>query len=84
MKPWHVTLADGTRIAVRRDLSQMTTYILLEQEDWFEDEIRFARRVCAGPGLALDIGANHGVYALSMARAHPQRRVVAFEHTDGR
>lgn len=81
MKPWQVTIADGTRVAVRRDISQMSTFVLLEQEDWFEDEISFVRRLCARPGLALDIGANHGVYALSMASSHTERRVVAFEPT---
>lgn len=35
----------GFAIEVPRDLSMITPYILLEQEDWFEEETRFIRRV---------------------------------------
>ncbi len=35
----------GARICVPAVLNQITPYILLEQEDWFEDEIRFVRDV---------------------------------------
>lgn len=57
-------------------------YILLEQEDWFEDEIEFVRRLLK-PGMnVIDIGANYGVYTLSMARAvAPDGKVYAFEPT---
>lgn len=57
-------------------------YVLLEQEDWFEAEIRFVRRMLR-PGMrAIDVGANHGVYTLAMARAvGAQGQVWAFEPT---
>lgn len=79
---WVVTLQPGVRLCVRPTLEQMSTYVLLEQEDWFEDEIGFVRRLAEPDMLALDIGANHGVYALSLAAAGA-RRVIAFEPTRG-
>jgi FkbM family methyltransferase len=69
----------GGRISVPRHLG-ITTYILLEQEDWCEDEIRFVRQRLK-PGMrALDIGANFGVYTLAAAGAvGGGGRVWAFE-----
>ncbi len=70
----------GFHVCVPRSIASMTTYALLEQEDWFEDEIRFVRRLL-GPGMnAIDIGANYGVYTLSMAKAvGPGGRIWSFE-----
>jgi FkbM family methyltransferase len=72
----------GARIAVPAALDCLTTYILLEQEDWFEDEIRFVRGWLR-PGMrAVDVGANVGVYTVAMARAVGSNgRVWAFEPT---
>jgi len=73
-------MVDGVRVVVPQSLNLITPYVLLEQEDWFEDEIKFVRRVLAAGDNAIDIGANYGVYALSMARAvGPSGRVWAFE-----
>jgi len=73
-------MVDGARVVVPQSLNLITPYVLLEQEDWFEDEIKFVRRVLAAGDNAIDIGANYGVYALSMARAvGPSGRVWAFE-----
>jgi FkbM family methyltransferase len=67
-------------VVVPASLDVMTSYVLLEQEDWFEDELRFVRRAIGTGQRALDIGANYGVYALSLARAvGPTGRVYAFE-----
>ncbi|NYZ12812.1 FkbM family methyltransferase [Azospirillum sp. RWY-5-1] len=67
MTVFAIEIPDNVRISVKADLEYLTTYILLELEDWFEDEISFVRR-CIEPGmLAFDIGANHGVYTLTMA-----------------
>jgi FkbM family methyltransferase len=73
-----VRLHGGASIVVSSDISQPTTWITLEQEDWFEDEIRFLRHACRPGWQALDIGANHGVYALALA-SHGATRVWAFE-----
>lgn len=72
----------GARICVPEALGQITPYVLLEQEDWFEDEIRFARRSLQ-PGMrVVDVGANYGVYTLAAARAVGRDgRVWAFEPT---
>ena len=62
-------MPDGARIVVPDDLRITTTYVLLEQHDWFEDEIRFLRAAIR-PGMrAIDAGANFGVYTLSLARS---------------
>ncbi|MBC7802824.1 MAG: FkbM family methyltransferase [Candidatus Parcubacteria bacterium] len=72
----------GARLAVPAALNQLSTNILLEQEDWFEDEIRFVRRWLR-PGMqAVDVGANIGVYTVAMAHAvGAGGRVWAFEPT---
>ncbi len=63
-----VRITGDVAVCVPRSLQLMTPYILLEQEDWFEDEIVFVRRLMQ-PGMhALDIGANFGAYTLTMAR----------------
>jgi FkbM family methyltransferase len=71
----------GARLAVPAQL-QITTYVLLEQEDWFEDEIRFVRGWLR-PGMrAIDAGAAFGVYTVAIAKAVGDAgRVWAFEPT---
>ncbi len=76
-------LPEGVRIATPESLDQMTTYVLEEQGDWFEDELRFVRKMLRGGESVLDVGANHGVFALSMAyKVGPHGRVVAIEPAD--
>jgi hypothetical protein len=59
----------GFRIVVPADLGAISTYVFLEQEDWFEDEAELVRRL-ARPGFRmLDIGANVGFYSLAAAAA---------------
>jgi FkbM family methyltransferase len=75
-----VTLIDGVRVVVPDTLDLITPYVLLEQQDWFEDEIKFLRRLLKPGQRVIDIGANCGVYALTMARAVGQvGHVWAFE-----
>lgn len=70
----------GVTIAAPASIREMTTYVLLEQEDWFESDLGFLRR-CATPGWrVIDIGANYGLYALNLAHAAgADGRVAAFE-----
>ena len=70
----------GVTVCVPDAIERMTTYVLLEQEDWFEDEIRFIRRAI-GPGMqVIDIGANYGLYTLTLARCVTGKgKVWAFE-----
>lgn len=67
--PLTLTLIDGTRVVVPDNLNLITPYVLQEQLDWFEDEIKFLRRALTPSQQIIDIGANYGVYTLSMARA---------------
>lgn len=74
----------GVRITLPPDLGQITTFVALEQEDWFEDEIRFVR-AWLRPGMhAVDVGANFGFYTLALAGAvGPTGSVHAFEPAGG-
>ncbi len=75
-----LTMVDGVRIIVPDSLNLITTYVLREQEDWFEDEIKFLRHLLQPGQRVIDIGANYGVYTLSMARlVGPTGHVWAFE-----
>lgn len=81
---WEITingLNDPVKVCVTPDINQMTTYVLLEQEDWFEAEMKFVRSYITPDMNALDIGANHGVYALSIAQRLDTGHVWAFEPT---
>jgi FkbM family methyltransferase len=71
----------GQKIVVPGTLASMTAYVVLEQENWFEGEIGFIGRLLVEGQDALDIGANHGVYTLALARATAQGHVWAFEPT---
>jgi FkbM family methyltransferase len=73
-------IADGNLITVPASLMYLSTYVLLEQEDWFEKELPFVRSFLR-PGMrALDIGANYGVFSVGIGKAvGPTGRVWAFE-----
>lgn len=73
-------LSDSTVVAVPATLASITTYVVLEQEGWFEKEVAFLRRWLR-PGMqVIDIGANLGVYSLPMAAwVGPAGRVFAYE-----
>ena len=61
-------LVDGVKIIVPDALECITSYVLYEQEDWFEDEIKFVRQLLTYGETVIDIGANFGVYTLAMAK----------------
>jgi protein O-GlcNAc transferase len=75
-----VELRDGGRMILPDNPGQLTAYVLLEQEDWFEDETVFLRDFLS-PGMrVLDVGANFGVYTLLAARrVGAQGRVFSVE-----
>lgn len=62
-------LPGGLQIQVPDSLDLITPYVLLEQGDWFEDEIKFLRKILRSGEKIIDIGANYGTYTLTMARA---------------
>lgn len=75
-----VELVDGTKVVVPDSLEHITSYVLQEQGDWFEDEIKFLRELVQPGDAVVDIGANYGVYALSLARkVGASGQVWAFE-----
>ncbi len=75
-----ITLFNGIKVVTPDALNLITPYVLLEQEDWFEDEIKFVRKLLKPGQQIIDIGANFGVYTLSMAKVvGPTGRVWAFE-----
>jgi protein O-GlcNAc transferase len=75
-----LTMVDGVKVVVPDSLELITPYVLREQQDWFEDEIKFLRKILRAGQKAIDIGANYGVYTLSMAGAvGPTGKVWAFE-----
>lgn len=65
---WPIELADGTLVSAEPSLASISSYVLIEQEDWFEKEIAFVRRLLQPGMMVVDIGANIGVYSLVMAR----------------
>jgi FkbM family methyltransferase len=78
---WPVKIKGDVTVCVQPTIQQMSSYILLEQEDWFEDEMDFVRTYITPDMNAFDMGANHGVYALSMAKKLTTGHVWAFEPT---
>ncbi len=80
MDALNLKLCDDVMLAVPESLQSITTYVLLEQERWFEKELEFLR-YWLRPGMTvIDIGANLGVYSLPMARLIGEMgRVFAYE-----
>jgi protein O-GlcNAc transferase len=73
-------LPGNLQVVVADTLEQITPYVLAEQHDWFEDEMAFVRGLLDRGQRAVDVGANHGVYTLTLAReVGSSGRVWAFE-----
>ena len=72
-------LSNGVALAVPSSLQVPTTYVLLEQETWFERELAFLPHLLRPGMTAIDIGANLGIYSLTMARLVAPGRVFAYE-----
>jgi len=73
-------MVDGTHIMVPSSLEAITTYVILEQEKWFEKETAFLARWLRPGMTAIDIGANLGVYSLPIARlVGPEGQVFSYE-----
>ena len=75
-------ITGGVKVVTPDSLNLITPYVLYEQHDWFEDEIAFLRRALQPGQQAIDIGANYGVYTLSIAKTVGSTGAVwAFEPT---
>ena len=68
MNVLELKLSDDVTLVVPASLQSITTYVLLEQECWFEKEMDFLRHWLRPGMTVIDIGANLGVYSLPMAR----------------
>jgi FkbM family methyltransferase len=80
MKELILRLKSGVSLAVPASLDSITTYVFLEQEEWFEKEPEFLRRWLRPGMTVVDIGANLGVYSLAAARCvGPHGHVFAYE-----
>jgi FkbM family methyltransferase len=64
----NLKLTGSVTLAVPASLKSITTYVLLEQESWFEKEMDFLRHWLQPGMTAIDVGANLGVYSLPLAR----------------
>jgi FkbM family methyltransferase len=78
---WAVATASGSVLRLPPSMRSLTTYVLLEQERWFEPEMSLLPLLLQPGDNALDIGANHGLYTLEIARCSGNGRVWAFEPT---
>jgi FkbM family methyltransferase len=79
-KAMRVRIRGGVDIEVPSDLSLMTPFVLLEQEDWFEAEVAFVRRMLLPGMTVVDVGANYGIYSLvSASLVGSDGKVIAFE-----
>lgn len=67
-KPVTLTLDENISIIVPDSLELISCYVLREQGDWFEDELRFIRKLLKKDQKCIDIGANYGVFSLSLAK----------------
>ena len=77
-----IPLKDGTQICAPSNITLMSSYVLREQGDWFEDEIHFVRKFIKPGMISLDIGANYGLYATAIAKhMGPKGRLWCFEPT---
>jgi len=75
-----ITLVDGVKVCVPDSLHLISSYVLEEQLDWFEDEIKFIRAIIHCGNCVIDIGANYGVYTLSIAKLIGSTgKIYAFE-----
>ena len=70
----------GVAVSVPPSLREISTYVLLEQEDWFEDDLGYLRRLAEPGWSVVDIGGNYGLYALNIANAiGPEGKLAVFE-----
>lgn len=75
-----IRVAGNHRVHLPGDIRLMTPYVLREREAWFEEEIRFLPFFLR-PGMrVVDVGANYGLYTLTLATGVGDAgRVWAFE-----
>jgi len=68
---------DGALLDLPASLKTITTYVILEQERWFERHLDLLLPWLDRDMTVIDIGANVGVYAIPLARR--TRRAYAYD-----
>jgi len=75
-----LSMPNDVTIVLPETLDNIVTYVLTEQGDWYEDEIRFLRKFIKPNMHIIDAEAGYGCYSLSMAaKLSPQGNLFAFE-----
>lgn len=74
-----IEITGGVKVVCPSEPGLITPYVLEEQGDWFEDEIRFMRTIIDPDGVFFDVGANYGLYSLSAAKLSPRGKVWSYE-----
>ncbi|SMO95907.1 TDP-N-acetylfucosamine:lipid II N-acetylfucosaminyltransferase [Gracilimonas mengyeensis] len=71
---------DGVTICTPKDRQMMTPYVLLEQNQWYENELNFIRDYLKAGMNFVDVGAGFGAYALPAAKlVGDEGKVFSFE-----
>lgn len=77
-----ITIVNDVSVTVPASPKFMTNFVLKEQNDWFEDEIDFIRHFIRSGMRVVDIGANYGLYTLTIANIiGDSGKLWAFEPT---
>jgi FkbM family methyltransferase len=77
---YKIETKDEVTICTPADVNLMTTWVLLEQGQWYENELNFIRDYLKKGMNVVDAGAGFGVYALPLSRlAGEEGKVFAFE-----
>jgi len=70
------------QVITEESLDNVTTYVLREQGDWYEEEIRFLRLLLLEDMSVLDYGLDHDLYALSSAKSVSSNGKVVYLSTN--
>ena len=70
----------GSTLHLSKDLTNLSTFVMLERGDWYEPELDLFRSLVRHGDRVLDVGAAVGVYAFGAAPfAGEQGRILAIE-----
>jgi FkbM family methyltransferase len=70
----------GTRLFIENNIFALSSFVLLEQEQWFERDIDFCMQALSPGAYALDLGANIGIYSTALAKScGTEGRVAAID-----
>ncbi|MDI9406330.1 MAG: FkbM family methyltransferase [Chitinophagaceae bacterium] len=70
----------GIDIFTPDNINSISTYVILEKETWFEDELPFLISIAKENDFVVDIGANYGIYTLPLAaKIGKHGKVFSFE-----